>query len=655
MRSKVKRVVLCLLILFLIVSAASGEEGANSLTADGAFFFPSLETAYALPGENAFGQVCEASRETGLTFLGIPGCSFAVDVDMETKQLTVATYTFGEGVGQAQHEEQFETVAALLDKLYDPLEKSDAYGDYMMLQMMMVETDGGKTLRHARYCDEAMDIEHTLYEWDGECYHSVTFVYTNPEIPLVAQETPPASQEAEMQESPLVQPEETVIAEFPAQEYTVGSEVYFGRYEHDDDLSNGPDPLPWQVIAVEDNRALLLTRDVISFEGNSGYHYININMRLQNEPGDGSSGINWAGRTNWENSELRYSLNTDFLDEAFLPEEQKAILTTLVKAEPHPLSDAGVVGNDTQDKIFILSYSEVERYLPEPTMRLSQLIQTDRSRLGDSIPDTPTAAWHLRVPQLAALFRGTAYRYVHTCGISKDGELVRDIWGDGGDVGYRLACWVDLDAAKGHMQPVPEENLDRYADYTVGTSIMLGSYRQGNASIDGVEPIEWIIVKREGTRAMVLSKYALDAMKYSRFDTATWESSEIRRWLNDEFLKTAFTQEEEAVIAQRYVDLGKGKRNTQDKVFLMCRQDVEAVWPELEGRAAQATPYALSKEMPYTNEKGECRWWLCFPNNRKKGDTVRYDGKFSSDPVKTYTLGVRPAMWINLDEWVELK
>ena len=104
---------------------------------------------------------------------------------METKQLTVATYTFGEGVGQAQHEEQFETVAALLDKLYDPLEKSDAYGDYMMLQMMMVETDGGKTLRHARYCDEAMDIEHTLYEWDGECYHSVTFVYTNPEIPLV--------------------------------------------------------------------------------------------------------------------------------------------------------------------------------------------------------------------------------------------------------------------------------------------------------------------------------------------------------------------------------------------------------------------------------------------------------------------------------------
>lgn len=654
MRSKVKRVVLCLLILFLSVSAASGEEGANSLTADGAFFFPSLETAYALPGENAFGQVCEASRETGLTFLGIPGCSFAVDVDMETKQLTVATYTFGEGVGQAQHEEQFETVAALLDKLYDPLEKSDAYGDYMMLQMMMVETDGGKTLRHARYCDEAMDIEHTLYEWDGECYHSVTFVYTNPEIPLVAQETPPASQEAEMQESPLVQPEETVIAEFPAQEYTVGSEVYFGRYEHDDDLSNGPDPLPWQVIAVEDNRALLLTRDVISFEGNSGYSYTNINMYLQNDTGDGSSGINWAGRTNWENSELRYSLNTDFLDEAFLPEEQKAILTTLVKAEPHPLSDAGVVGNDTQDKIFILSYSEVERYLPEPTMRLSQLIQTDRSRLGDSIPDTPTAAWYLRVPKLAALYK-TSYRYIHMCGISKDGELVRDIWGDGGDVGYRLACWVDLDAAKGLMQPVPEENLDRYADYTVGTSIMLGSYRQGNASIDGVEPIEWIIVKREGTRAMVLSKYALDAMKYSRFDTATWESSEIRRWLNDEFLKTAFTQEEEAVIAQRYVDLGKGKRNTQDKVFLMCRQDVEAVWPELEGRAAQATPYALSKEMPYTNEKGECRWWLCFSNNRKKGDSVRYDGKFSSDPVKTYTLGVRPAMWINLDEWVELK
>lgn len=650
MRSKVKRVVLCLLILFLSVSAASGEEGANSLTADGAFFFPSLETAYALPGENAFGQVCEASRETGLTFLGIPGCSFAVDVDMETKQLTVATYTFGEGVGQAQHEEQFETVAALLDKLYDPLEKSDAYGDYMMLQMMMVETDGGKTLRHARYCDEAMDIEHTLYEWDGECYHSVTFVYTNPEIPLVAQETPPASQEAEMQESPLVQPEETVIAEFPAQEYTVGSEVYFGRYEHDDDLSNGPDPLPWQVIAVEDNRALLLTRDVILFQGKEGYSYYDKEAIYGS-----SSGVNAAGRTNWENSELRYSLNTDFLDEAFLPEEQKAILTTLVKAEPHPLSDAGVVGNDTQDKIFILSYSEVERYLPEPAMRLSRLNATERAWLGDYFPDTPTTAWYLRVPLLAALFKGIAYRYVHHSGISEEGELEREAGGHWSKAGYRLACWVDLNAAKGLIQPAPEENLDRYADYTVGTSITLGSYRQGNAPADGAEPIEWIIVKRDGIRAMVLSKYVLNAMKYSRFDTATWESSEIRRWLNDDFFNTAFTQEEEDVIAQRHVELGSLWNDLQDKVFLMCREDVEAVWPELEGRAAQATPYALSKEMPYTNEKGECRWWLCFPNNRKKGDSVRYDGKFSSDPVKTYTLGVRPAMWINLDEWVELK
>ena len=70
--------------------------------------------------------------------------------------------------------------------------------------------------------------------------------------------------------------------------------------------------------------------------------------------------------------------------------------------------------------------------------------------------------------------------------------------------------------------------MDRYADYTVGTSIMLGSYRQGNASIDGVEPIEWIIVKRKEPARWCCPKYALDAMKYSRFDTATWESSEIR-------------------------------------------------------------------------------------------------------------------------------
>ena len=99
------------------------------------------------PGRTRSGRSVKPVGKLASRSWGYRGCSFAVDVDMETKQLTVATYTFGEGVGQAQHEEQFETVAALLDKLYDPLEKSDAYGDYMMLQMMMVETDGGKTLR----------------------------------------------------------------------------------------------------------------------------------------------------------------------------------------------------------------------------------------------------------------------------------------------------------------------------------------------------------------------------------------------------------------------------------------------------------------------------------------------------------------------------
>ena len=63
----------------------------------------------------------------------------------------------------------------------------------------------------------------------------------------------------------------------------------------------------------------------------------------------------------WEDSSLRQWLNGEFLNLAFSEEEQNSIVTKSVFAEDN--REFGTeAGNDTQDPVFLLSISEVEKY-----------------------------------------------------------------------------------------------------------------------------------------------------------------------------------------------------------------------------------------------------------------------------------------------------
>ena len=134
---------------------------------------------------------------------------------------------------------------------------------------------------------------------------------------------------------------------------TIGNIVTFGRYEQDNDTKNGPEEIEWIVLDYDEkeNKALLLSR-----YGLDGKPYGVINPAV------------------WETSSLRKWLNGLFLDEAFTKKEQSPILITKVDNSPAQAcpvyKQVGVDleylqdgGNDTQDRIFILSYAEAERYL----------------------------------------------------------------------------------------------------------------------------------------------------------------------------------------------------------------------------------------------------------------------------------------------------
>ena len=124
----------------------------------------------------------------------------------------------------------------------------------------------------------------------------------------------------------------------------VGNIVTFGTYPQ---TAAGFDstPIEWIVLDYDEanHKALLLSK-----------------YGLEAKPYN----TEWVDVT-WETCTLRSWLNNDFLNKAFSAEEQSAILTAAVNNSAGQgysgWSTDG--GNNTQDKIFLLSYAEANRYL----------------------------------------------------------------------------------------------------------------------------------------------------------------------------------------------------------------------------------------------------------------------------------------------------
>lgn len=117
----------------------------------------------------------------------------------------------------------------------------------------------------------------------------------------------------------------------------VGEEIYFGYY--DTEPGNFDERIEWIVVDKKDDMVLL-----VAVEGMIADSY-------QNE----------YEAVNWEQSDIRAMLNEVFYKEAFTEKEQALIVTTQIVTKDNPLSGTDG-GNDTYDKVFLLSTEEAEKY-----------------------------------------------------------------------------------------------------------------------------------------------------------------------------------------------------------------------------------------------------------------------------------------------------
>ena len=203
------------------------------------------------------------------------------------------------------------------------------------------------------------------------------------------------------------------------------------------------------------------------------------------------------------------------------------------------------------------------------------------------------------------------------------------------------------------------QKKDNNPDYKIGETIEFGNYPQDK---DGTEkPIEWIVMKKEGNQVLLLSKYVLDAKSYNEgWGDVTWEISDIRQWLNNEFYTTAFNKAEKAKIQTSVIknednsEYGtSGGNDTEDKVFLLSEKEADTLFSDEEERIAKATEYAekLGVDINENSEEKGAWWWLRSPGNDSfYAALVNYYGWVYGDGigVNCNVYGVRPALHLNL-------
>ena len=154
-------------------------------------------------------------------------------------------------------------------------------------------------------------------------------------------------------------------------------------------------------------------------------------------------------------------------------------------------------------------------------------------------------------------------------------------------------------------------------------------------------PLLWRVLDREGDKRLLLAEEIVARQPYNKtYDNTYWQTSTLRRWLNQAFFQKAFTVQERSRILNtgmksppnpRYLTSGGG--DTVDKLFLLELEQLEQYLPTDADRALGHW------------------WWVRSPGlNILSAASVYEDGSVydAGNNIHYADGGVRPAMWVLL-------
>ena len=212
------------------------------------------------------------------------------------------------------------------------------------------------------------------------------------------------------------------------------------------------------------------------------------------------------------------------------------------------------------------------------------------------------------------------------------------------------------------------DEQERFALYAaqVGDTVKFGKYEQDNNTDNGTEDLEWIVIGSYNKQLLLITKDCIDCIPYNEeYVDTTWENCTLRKWLNSDFLTSAFTDDERSMIIEKTLEnpnttYGKrsiaGGKNTTDNVFLLSLNEANIYLNEKSLALAKPSEYARSKGVYRNSDTGYCWWWLRSPGaagtNAARAN-LNADLKESFSKMGYYVNysnhGVRPCVWIDLE------
>ena len=193
---------------------------------------------------------------------------------------------------------------------------------------------------------------------------------------------------------------------------SIGSTIKFGFYEQDNNLANGKEAIEWLVLAKNGDRVLVISRYALDCKQYDAVDTVT-----------------------WETCSLRKWLNEPFFNNAFSSNEQIMIHDTAVTADKNPTCVTSP-GNNTTDKVFLLSITEANKYFSSNSVRQCQATAYAKAQGAITNSDNGNCWWWLRSPGRTKLMSaGVTYDGV----VSNYGDLQNR-----GTAAVRPAMWIDL-------------------------------------------------------------------------------------------------------------------------------------------------------------------------------------------------------------------
>lgn len=417
----------------------------------------------------------------------------------------------------------------------------------------------------------------------------------------------------------------------------VGDIITFGEYEQDGDLLNGKEKIEWIVLDKKYGEIFIVSKYILE---DLQYSTTRDNLK-------------------WQKSSLRQWLNCIFLNEAFNESEQAAIKDAVVSADRNyfyigsvykPNEAINQSGEETQDKIFLLSVTEAYIYFESDEERQCEPTNYLFNKGGEERYWQENADWWTRSPMSEGKISDVSTDGI--AGGAAKGKYANDFRGRFADLenGVRPAMWLTTGE-------VIEQN-GKSKKVNVGDFVFFGTYEQDNDLSNGKEPIEWIVLDKNDTSALLISKRALDCKQYNvwRDEAANWENCSLRTWLNNNFLKDAFGEKEQAAIQDTNVrnDINQFTNNenagsdTTDKVFLLDMRELKRYFPSDSSQRCEVTAYAIANGALYDKKDMYGVWWLRSAGGKHGAMAVMREVNLKGYVFDISGISVRPAMWVDL-------